>query len=91
MYVKPTNVGKCLNARGECPDTYKRSVIAAYVRRAPRYCMTWEAIHRELERVRQLLTNNNYEDSMIEEVIEGRITKFIFGNRTPDNNNFITL
>ena len=87
VYVKPTNVGKCLNAQGECPDTYKRSVIAAYVRRALRYCRTWDAIHLELERVRQLLTNNGYQDEMIEEVISGRIGKYISGNSASQNNN----
>ena len=34
VYIKPTNVGKCLNAKGECPEKYKRSVVATYVRRA---------------------------------------------------------
>ena len=92
VYIKPTNVGKCMNARGECPDTYKRSVIAAYVRRALHYCTTWPAIHRELDRVRQLLTNNGYQDSMIEEVIGRRIAKFLSTNPNPKSeNNTITL
>ena len=92
VYVKPTNVGKCLNAQGECPDAYKRSVIAAYVRRALKYCMTWESIDRELNRVRQLLTNNGYQDNMIEEVIRGRVSKLVTGNQNPEAKpNIITL
>ena len=34
VYTKPTNVGRCLNAKGECPEAYKRSVVASYVYRA---------------------------------------------------------
>ncbi|XP_076044710.1 uncharacterized protein LOC143027322 [Oratosquilla oratoria] len=30
VYTKATNVGRCLNARGECPAAYKRSVVASY-------------------------------------------------------------
>ena len=29
VYTKPTNAGRCLNARGETSDAYKRSVISA--------------------------------------------------------------
>ncbi|XP_076038975.1 uncharacterized protein LOC143024095 [Oratosquilla oratoria] len=31
VYTKATNVERCLNARGECPTAYKRSVAAAYI------------------------------------------------------------
>ena len=92
VYIKPTNVGKCLNARSECPDAYKRSVVAAYVRRALHYCTTWTAIQQELDRVRQLLTNNGYQDDLIEEVIGRRITKLVSGNQNSLNNtNTVTL
>ena len=39
VYTKPTNIGRCLNARGECPETYKRSVVSAYVNRALTHCL----------------------------------------------------
>ena len=81
VYVKETNVGRCMNARGECPDSYKRSVIAAYVRRALTHCSTWDDVHQELERVRQMLTNNGYEDRMIEEVVSKRLNNFLYKNQ----------
>ena len=38
VYRKPTNTGRCMNGKSECPDRYRLSVIRAYVRRAIRYC-----------------------------------------------------
>ncbi|XP_076034575.1 uncharacterized protein LOC143021168 [Oratosquilla oratoria] len=49
VFTKDTNVGRCLNARGDCPDAYKRSVVGAYVRRAFSHCSTWKAVHTEFE------------------------------------------
>lgn len=40
VYTKATNVGHCFNARGECPAAYKRSVAAAYIKRALTHCST---------------------------------------------------
>ena len=77
VYVKPTNIGRCLNARGECPDSYKRSVVAAYVKRALTHSKSWEDVHRELERIRQLLTNNGFRDEMIEQVISKRVNDYV--------------
>ena len=34
VYTKSTSDGKLLNARSECPDRYKSSVIAGPIRRA---------------------------------------------------------
>ena len=58
VYTKATNAGRCLNARGECSDNYKRLVIHAYARRALTHSSNWEEVDKENERIRQLLTNN---------------------------------
>ena len=76
VYTKATNVGRCLNARGECPVQYKISVISSYVNRALTHCSTWTEIHRELERIRQLLTNNGYADHLIEKEIKKKLDMF---------------
>ena len=86
VYVKPTNVGRCLNARGECPDSYKRSVDAAYAKRAFTHTTSWEQMHRELERVRQMLTNNGFQDGLIVDVIAKVLEKHI----VPNQNNNLT-
>ena len=76
VYTKATNVGRCLNARGECPVSYKISVISSYVNRALTHCSNWTEIHRELERIRQLLTNNGYADHLIEKVIKKKLDQY---------------
>ena len=76
VYTKPTNIGRCLNARGECPETYKRSVVSAYVNRALTHCSTWRQTHAELDRIRQLLTNNGYREEMVENCIRSKMDKF---------------
>ena len=82
VFTKATNTGRCLNARGECPDSYKKSVVSAYVRRAFTHCTTWKAVHAELDRVRQLLTNNGYPDHMIETSIKKKMDEFCLQETT---------
>ncbi|XP_068213386.1 uncharacterized protein [Palaemon carinicauda] len=55
VYIKPTNLGLCLNGDSECPTRYKASTIKAYVRRARSHCSSWAATHQELNRVTQVL------------------------------------
>ena len=76
VYTKTTNVGRCLNARGECPMAYKRSVVASYVNRALTHCSSWLETHRELDRIRQLLTNNGFSDRLTEETIKCKLDKY---------------
>ena len=76
VYLKTTNAERCLNARGECPAAYKRSVVDAYIKRAITHCSTWRETHLEIERVKQLLTNNGFQDKLIEEVTRRRLEQF---------------
>ena len=81
--IRATNVDRCLNARGECPSSYKTSVIAAYVNRALTHCSNWTETHRELDRIRQLLTNNGYADRLIEEVIKKKLDLYAEPAQSP--------
>ena len=76
VFTKTTNVGRCLNARGECPEAYKKSVVSAYVKRALTHCTSWREVNSELDRIRQLLTNNGYADRIIETAIKKKIDEF---------------
>ena len=76
IYTKETNAGRCLNARGDCSEMYKRSVVSAYARRALTHCSCWEEVDREFNRIRQLLTNNGFPDVMIEEGIRKELNKY---------------
>ena len=70
VYRKATDVGRCLNANSECPSRYKKSVIRAFIRRAIRNCSSWELLHAELSRVKQVLINNGYSNSEIDTEIK---------------------
>ncbi|XP_076067673.1 uncharacterized protein LOC143040463 [Oratosquilla oratoria] len=66
VFTKATNNGTVMNARGECSSNYRKSVVAAFAKRAVTHCSTWQDTHNELERIRQLLTNNGFPDAIIE-------------------------
>ena len=76
VYRKPTDSGKCMNARSQCPDRYRRGVIRTYVRRAIRTCSNWELVSQELDRVKQILVNNNYSCTEIDEEIMTALNKY---------------
>ena len=77
VYRKKTDGGRCLNALSECPTRYKRGVIRTYVRRAFKYCSTWELLDNELNHVRQMLTNNNYPMSDIDQEIRTAFNEYL--------------
>ena len=91
VYTKPTNVGRCLNARGECPETYKKSVISAYVKRAFTHCSTWKLVNAELDRTRQLLTNNGFRGDLIEEGIRKQMEIFYKESEKENQGEKITI
>ena len=70
MYRKDTDVGRCLNANSECPSRYKVSVIRAFIRRAIRNCSTYELLHVEFCRIKQVLVNNGYSNAEIDREIK---------------------
>ena len=75
VYVKPTNLGRCMNAEGDCTDSYKRGVIRAYVRRAIKHSSSWRLVDLELRRVRQMLINNGYSNSDFDDISRDMIDK----------------
>ena len=78
VYRKATDMGKCLNAKSECPSRYRTSVIRAFIRRAIRNCSSWELLHAEFCRIKQVLVNNGYSnaeiDTEIKRLVEREVT-----------------
>ena len=73
VHVKPTNHGDCLNYNSHCPERYKISVIESLLHRGYAVSHSWSQFHNEIERVTQLLTNNNFPMA----IIENSIKKFL--------------
>ena len=69
VYVKKTNTGECLNYKSECPEKYKVSVINTFLHRAYSVSQDWQQFHSEIKRVKQLLINNGYPLTVIDDTI----------------------
>ena len=85
VYCKPTNPGLCLNGRSECPQRYKLSTISAYVRRALTHCNTWSSVHKELERVTQVLVNNGYSNKDVTDSITHHLDRWYNSQESSTN------
>lgn len=75
VYVKPTNTGKTLNAKSECPSKYKISVLRAFITRAIKTSSTYELMNIEFNRVKQLLVNNGFTNTEIDQEIHKQLDK----------------
>ena len=91
VYVKDTNPGLCMNGNSECPARYRRSTIAAYIRRAITHCSTWKDTHQEITRATQVLINNGYSNKEIEEVCNSVLAKWYTNTDNDNNGNIINL
>ena len=92
VYRKPTNVGACMNAIGDCPERYKLSVIKGFLHRAKALCTEKSDLLLEIKRVKQILINNNFSNSEVDAEI--RLFLRNLNNQTRnenDNKNIHTL
>ena len=69
VYVKTTSSGDCINFSSICPDTYKKGAIKTLLHRAYQICSSWDSLHQEIYRLKQLFTNNDYPMALIDKTI----------------------
>ena len=77
VYVKETNNGDCLNFDSICPDRYKTGVIKTLLHRAFHVSSCWDDFHIEVERIKQLLTNNNFPINIIDQALKQFLNKMV--------------
>ena len=70
---KSTNTNECLNFESLCPERYKTSVIINFLNRAYSICSSWELFNTEINRIKQILINNNFPNY----VVDRNIAKFL--------------
>ena len=75
VHRKTTNTGECLNYSSICPQRYKIAVIKNFLHRSYAICSNWKDLTTEIQRIKQLLINNNFPNSVVDETIN----KFISG------------
>ena len=73
VYRKPTDACLCLNAKSECPNKYKLSVIKGFLHRAKSLSSDRKDMFIEIDRAKQILINNGYSNS----IINAEIRKFL--------------
>jgi hypothetical protein len=66
VYTKTTNTGECMNYNSITTEQYKLAVVRTFLHRAYKISSSWELLHSEMQRIKQLLTNNNYPITIIE-------------------------
>ena len=90
VFVKPTNSGECLSYDSLCPDRYKSGLIKCLLFRAFKICSSWLSFHAEVERIKQLLTNNNFPMKYIDKNIELFLNKYVLSqNKETASKNII--
>lgn len=70
VYTKITNTGDMLNYQSECPMKYKTGVIKAMLHRSKKISSNPETFEKEITRLKQVFTNNNYPAEVIDNCIE---------------------
>ena len=60
IYTIDTSSGEGLNFHGFAPQDYKTGVIRTLLNRAFKTCSDWSSTDKEIKRMKQVLTINNY-------------------------------
>ena len=91
VYVKETNNGDCLNYHSICPERYKTGVIKTLLFRAFHVCSNWDNFHIEVERIKQLLTNNNFPITIIDKTLKQFLNKKVPNKQPSPSSSYLTL
>ena len=74
IYIKSTDKGVYANFQSHVPLRYKKAVINSLVNRAIKFSSTWIACSSELDRIKQVLVNNDYPQKMVDEIINRKLS-----------------
>ena len=75
VYRKSTDIGTCMNAAGDCPELYRSSVIKGFLYRAKTLCSDRNDMLLEIKMSQQILINNGYSNSMVNNEIHRFLQK----------------
>ena len=91
VYHKPTDQGKCLNARSECTEKYKISVVNNYLNRAYKFSETWQDFHSETMHIKQMLINNSFSNQFVDLQIRKFLEKKCTQTNDKETKNLVPL
>lgn len=70
VYTKASNTGQLLNYNSECPEKYKKGVIINLLHRARKISTSPDIFIEEINRLKQIFSNNNYPMEFINKCID---------------------
>ena len=92
VFIKPTDNGLYRNFNSHTPLTYKKSVVMSLIHRVLKYTSSWDNYNTEINRIKQLLANNNYPQHLVEIIIAQSLKNHLDNDsEPPDPTNTITL
>ena len=83
VFRKPTNTGILLNFKSVVPRIWKIGMIKCLLYRAFRLCSSWGLFHLECEKIKNLLTFNNYPYWWFENILSDFLSNY-FSNEVPN-------
>ena len=75
LFVKSTNLGDCIDYDSICPERCKLGVIKTLLHRGYQVCSDWKSFHNEIDRIKQMLSNNNFPMQIIDKVVKEFLDK----------------
>ena len=69
VYVKATNSCEVLNYKSECSEKYKKGVVTNLLHRGYKTSSSIEIFNQEINRLKQLLANNNYPMKLVDNCV----------------------
>ena len=69
VYVKVTNSCEVLNYKSECSEKYKKGVVTNLLHRGYKTSSSIEIFNQEINRLKQLLANNNYPMKIVDNCV----------------------
>ena len=90
-YRKPTDTGLVLNFHSLAPLKYKKSVVISFVRRIYTSSSSWQFFHEALDEAKEILTNNQYPISFVEEIINVTLGKLVGTDKDENVDNNDTM
>ena len=87
VYRKSTDVGSCMNGKGDSPRQYRISVIKGFLHRAKTLCSDHGDLLIEMNRSKQILINNGYTNAEVDTEIRGFLKTLNQQNTKPRTGN----
>ena len=91
VHTKTTSSGDCINYNSICSERYKTGVISGLLHRAYKISSNWQLFHQEVLRIKQLLTNNNFPQALIDKTINSFINNKTIQANNEDNSSTVKL